>query len=120
MAEFIQALCELLVLLLQLLFWMIRGSITILAYAASPRYRLKKRQEWANKPANKYFELGISGACLGALIALTLWLCWQAQTRKGGREAIRARERQHIVDVRLKINGATNDLTISVRKGESK
>jgi hypothetical protein len=64
---------EFLMVVLEVLLNLVVASFTIIAYALSSRYRSKKQREWAAQPRRKYYDLGVSGTCLAALIALTIW-----------------------------------------------
>jgi hypothetical protein len=104
------------------LVYVLTASVTLIAYAVSPRFRKKKRKEWADKPKEKYLKLGISGVCLISLISLAVWLWWPTPQPAVSSGVVRIGKGKTDEDVRLRlvattVNGATNDVTIAVKKG---
>lgn len=96
-------------------FALLVASLTIIAYAISPRFRSRKRQEWADKPKKKYLELGLGSICLVSLISLAVWLSWPAPNPETGR--IEETPGGGEVRLTIKVDGATNHVVIAVEKG---
>jgi hypothetical protein len=133
MAEFIAAIAEALVglitaffealpALLEILFYVVAASVTVIAYGLSPKFRGKKQKAWADKPWRKRLELGIGGVCLASLAALFIWLGWPAPKRDAAAGPVQPVSHGTNEDAKLRItggsvNGATNDITIAVKRG---
>lgn len=64
---------------------LISGSITVVAWCCSKTFRQRKRVEWQDKKIRQFVELGWSGFCLTALVAIPIWLSWpKSESNKGG------------------------------------
>ena len=78
MEELIEALVRGFFALLELIFevfcFLVAGSVTLIAYLLSSGYRARKEGEWRGSTLTKVARLGYSGACLGALVAIPVWL----------------------------------------------
>ena len=122
----VMAVLEALPAILEALIFVVAASMTVIAYAVSPRYREKKRQEWAAKPSRKYLELGISSLCLLSIVGLTLWLLLPSPPPPViSSGSVRVVQGSSDEDMRLKFKPATkpdpaNELTIAVKRGGMK
>ena len=112
----VTAVFKILPAILDAFLYLLAASITIIAYAVSPRFREKKRQEWSERPGKKYWELGISSVCVVALASLVVWLAWP-KPEPAIRETVQIEAGRADEDLRLRINGATNNVTLAVKKG---
>lgn len=121
----VTAFVEVLPAVLEFLVYIGTASITIIAYAASPKYRARKRNQWSDNPKAKYLELGISAACLSCLVGLGAWLAWPPPEPSIRLENVRVEAGKTNEDLRVNlravaIEGTTNDVTLAVRKGGMK
>jgi hypothetical protein len=94
------AIAEALPAILETLAYVAAGAVTIIAYALSRTERPKRR----------YLELGISGACLGLLVALAGWILWAESRSTPPRSFAGVEETQE---------GRALRVTITKRSGEN-
>lgn len=118
----VMAFVEALPAIIEGLVYILTASVTIIAYAVSPAFRRRKRQQWADKPAQKYLDLGISGVCLVSLIALAAWIAWPTSAREKQQLSIEQMKGETNEDARLNlkvtvVNEATNQVSVAVKKG---
>jgi len=123
-AGLVLAFCEALPAILELLFYVVAASVTLVAYAVSPRFREKKRKEWQQKPSRKYLDLGVSTFCLALLTGLATWIAWPAPPPAISPETVDFERQRTNEDVRFTLKragrDATNEVTIAVKKGGAK
>ena len=99
--------------------FMLKASVTIVAYAVSPAFRQRKRLKWAERPILKYSELGISGVCLVSLIALTAWIALPSSGPEKQPISIQHMDGEVGEDapLNLKVTVVTNQVSVAVKKG---
>src|SRR5262245_25327308 len=119
-AAIIAAIAEAIPVIIEALVYVAMGSITIIAYALSRRFREKKRQEWRERPKWKYAELGISAGCLSVIVLIGLWIFLPRSQPVPSRGSLAAEDVQQGGEFRLVIGSrsgqSSNQLKIEIKK----
>ena len=79
LAEGIAALVE---LVFKTLVRLISGTVTLVAYLCSKKFRARKQAEWAGSRFKKYASLTYSGICVIGLLSLCSWMLWYGMQEK--------------------------------------
>jgi len=98
------------------------GAITIIAYAISPQFREKKRQQWKSRPIRKYLDLGIGSLCLAVLVMSGVWILLPGPKRAPTSHSFDPEDLRKGTEFQLTIKarpgtGATNQMKIAVKNG---
>ena len=120
-AAMLTAIAEAIPIIIEALAYVAAGAITIIAYALSRQFRERKRREWKDRPKRKYVDLGISGACLGVLALLGIWILLPRSKPTPSRDSPAVEEAQHSAEFRLVIRSQSgqnsNEFKIAIKKG---
>jgi hypothetical protein len=120
-AALVAAIAEIVAFVIEALAHLAAGSVTIIAYGFSRRFREKKRRQWEERPEQKYIDLGISSACLGVLVGLAVWICTQLpESKPASTNSLATPQPQSSGELRVVIgkrsDQGSNQLTIAVKK----
>ena len=120
-AGIITAIAEAMPAILELLAYVAMGAITIIAFAFSRHFRERKRREWKERPKRKSLDLGISAACLVALLVLGAWVLLPRVRPEPARPSPGLEEVENHNAFRLVISSRSgqksNELKIAIKKG---
>jgi hypothetical protein len=121
-AAILIAIAEAIPLIVEMSVYLAAGSLTIICYALSRRFRERKRQEWTQRPKWKFVDLGIRAACLTVLALVGLLIFLPRSKPTPSRDSLASDDAgRHSADFRLVIGNrsdqTSNQLTLEVKKG---